>query len=272
VTPEAARDALGALLRDRPHPFPIDRAALLLAVEEYPGLDPQPCQAQLDAYAARVETAAAGLEPRRRMAALRRVLFEEEGFHGNRDAYYDLRNSYLNEVLERKLGIPITLAAVMLGVAGRLGWPLAGVSFPLHFLVRYVDSDEPLAADPFHGGLLLGREELEERWRLATGSEPPAGEALLPPATPEAILTRMLNNIRIIHAHHQRFDRAAEVTTLMGCIVPEEPEIDRQAGYFLLRAGAPHRARLHLERYLDRAPQSPWAAAVRQQLEALREL
>jgi len=211
VRPAEAREQLRRLLAEKREPFPLDRAALLLAVDEYPNLAPESYEARLDAYAERVGLLTAGEgDPRRRLGALRRVIFEDEGFHGNRDAYYDVRNSYLNEVLDRKLGIPISLAAVVLAVGSRLRWPMAGVNFPAHFLVRYAAPAELLAVDPFHGGLILGVEELAERWRFATAAPAPVAAEMLRPAEPRMILLRMLNNIRLVHTEAGH-DRLAEL-------------------------------------------------------------
>lgn len=203
------------------HRFPLDRAALLLAADAYPGLDPAPYEARLDAYAGRVENAlgASEADPRVRLGALRKVLFEEEGFHGNREEYYDPRNSYLNWVLDRKLGIPISLAAVMLGVSRRLEWPLWAVNFPAHVLVRYEGAGEALAVDPFHGGLILGREELEERWRFATGTDAPHPEAMLRPAESRQVVARMLNNLRVIHHARGELARASQLGAQMVAVM-----------------------------------------------------
>jgi regulator of sirC expression with transglutaminase-like and TPR domain len=218
LSPGDARDRLLQLLRAAPDPFPLDRAALLLAADRSPGLDIFPYEDRLDAYACRASSSLPddGAEPRARLAALRRVLFEEEGFHGNRQDYYDVRNSYLHEVLDRKLGIPISLAVLMVGVARRLDWPLQLVNFPMHVLVRYEGPDEILAVDPFHGGLIIGADELEARWRGAAGTEPP--DEMLDPAPARHVLMRMLNNIVLIHSHHGQRRHAEEAAELRRAI------------------------------------------------------
>ncbi|MCC2671216.1 MAG: hypothetical protein K0Q72_3687 [Armatimonadetes bacterium] len=238
--------------------FPLDRVGLLLAADEYPFLDPSLYESQLEELAARTsEAARAGSssdEPRVRLGALRRVLFEEEAFHGDRDNYYDVRNSYLNEVLDRKRGIPISLGAVMVGVARRLDWPLASVNFPNHFLLAYVSESEPLAVDPFHGGLILGQEELEERWRAAIGTSPPPLSRMLQPAEPKSVVIRMLNNIWMVHANARRFHLAILAKEKIALIDPEEPDHERELGYLWVGAGDTARGAEHLSRYLSRAP------------------
>jgi regulator of sirC expression with transglutaminase-like and TPR domain len=270
LEPREAREELRRLLQEAPHPFPIDRAALLLAADVYPQLDLPSYEERLEAYAARVAEAAHGsAEPRRRLTALRRVLFEDEGFHGNRDHYYDVRNGYLNEVLDRKLGIPISLAAVVLGVARRLRWPMDGVSFPAHFLVRYDAPGEPLAIDPFHGGLILGSDELQERWRLSTGQDAPPPQTMLEPAPPALILIRMLNNIRMIHSQQREFRLAALAIEKMALVDPANPYHDRDLGYLYLADRDAARAARYLESYLERMPHAPDAAEVRADLNGL---
>lgn len=273
MEPAEARAALQALLHSSPEPFPLDRAALLLSVEDYPGLEPGAYEARLDHLAERVGNALPApddADPRRRLGALRRVVFEEEGLHGNREQYYELRNSYLHEVLDRKLGIPITLAFVMLGVARRLEWPLRPVNFPAHVLVRYETPDEVLAVDPFHGGLILGPEELAERWRFTTVSDAPPPDRMLVPASPASMLLRMLNNIRLIHDQNRDYRGAASAVARMALVAPEEAEYDRAQGQYLLAAGEWAAAAPCLERFLQRAPWSPEADGVRRRLEEIR--
>ena len=270
----AARTELTALVAAAPHPFPLDRAALLLAVDAYPGLDFAPYEQRLDDFAAQVARscpASGAADPRVRLGAMRRVLFEEAGFHGNRGEYYDVRNSYLNEVLDRKLGIPISLSAVVLGVAHRLGWPMEGVSFPGHFLVRYEHADAPLAIDPFHGGLILGRDELEERWRLATGVPAPGLRQMLTPAAPSTILVRMLNNIWMVHRHEGQFAAAAQAAEKIVLVEPQNPLHARTAGLLWLEAGEPQRAERYLRAYVEAAPHAPDAESVRDRLARLAE-
>lgn len=253
-------------------PFPYDEGALLLAKDAFPGLDPDPYLQALTGFghAVRGEAARRGPDARSCLSALRVVLFEEAGFHGNRAAFDDVRNSYLHEVLDRRLGIPISLAVVMLGVTRRLGWPLIPVNFPGHFLVAWCDEGPPLAVDPFHGGLILGEDELAERWRLTTGQPPPPAREMLRPAAPRAVFVRMLNNIRIVHRAAGRYRAAAEATDRVALLVPSEPLHLRDGGYLWWAAGEVERASRYLEGYLERCPGAPEAARVAAHLRALR--
>lgn len=223
-----ARAELLRLLRDHlfaPRDFPLDRAALLLAVAEYPHLDCALYEERLQGYADRITEHLGGLAPepgegRQRLAVLRRIVYEEAGFRGNRDDYYNPQNSYLNEVLDRKLGIPVSLALVVLGIARRLDWPVWPVNFPNHFLVSYIDGDELLALDAFDG-LILGEEELRERWLLSTGSDPPDVAAMLAPTGPSQVLLRSLNNLRMLYSRARDSDRYHSVLAMMTLIASE---------------------------------------------------
>ncbi len=274
MSPAEARAELVRLLREDRRPFPLDRAALLLAVDEYPELDPARYEAVLNEYAARAASLAPGQvgDARARLVALRRVLFEEEAFHGNREEYYDVRNSYLNEVLDRKLGIPISLGAVVLGAARRLDWPLYSINFPGHFLLGYATAEGVLTIDPFHGGLILDDEELAQRWLIATGARPDRIQEHLRPADPRSVLVRMLNNIRLVHTQKREYQRAAVATEKVLLVEPGNAMHERDLGYLLLGARQVDRAVHHLRNYLSRCPGAPDGDTVREHLDNLRRL
>jgi regulator of sirC expression with transglutaminase-like and TPR domain len=172
----------------------LDRAALLIAAHAHPGLD-------VDAYLARLDELASQCgEPV--LAEVSHVLFGLEGFHGNDAEYYDPRNSYLDDVLDRHTGIPITLSVVLMEVARRVGITLRGVSMPGHFLVR-LDGEPPILLDPFEGGRLLSEHESVARFRAVQGPSVAFDPAYLEPVGAVAILARMLNNLRGIHLQRQ---------------------------------------------------------------------
>ncbi|HEB80915.1 MAG TPA: hypothetical protein ENI71_03450, partial [Chromatiales bacterium] len=138
------------------------RGALEIARLEYPDLDPDAYLWRLDDYAERVRAAGgAGLTDQ--VLALNRILFREEGYAGNLEEYYDPRNSFLNEVMDRRLGLPITLSIVYLEVGRRVGLPVEGVSFPGHFLVKLPVQGGALVLDPFDAGRSLDEEDLQEQ-------------------------------------------------------------------------------------------------------------
>ncbi|HZS39628.1 MAG TPA: transglutaminase-like domain-containing protein [Polyangia bacterium] len=207
------------------------RAALLIAEPEYPGLDLEQYLSALDRLGAdarsRLERPrAAGELPLR---SVTRLLHDELGFRGNADDYYDPRNSFLNEVLDRRVGIPITLGIVMLEVAARAGVQAHGVSFPGHFLVRTPGAEEtsaPRFIDPFDGALLdaAGLRRLMAR---ATGEERDPDPRLLEPASKEQILVRMLNNLRGIYSARGDEERLRGVLERMQILQPTD-ELGRQ--------------------------------------------
>lgn len=209
-------------------------AALLIAVGEYPGLDIEAYLQRIDELATSVQhrlPAQAGLEDT--LVALNQVLFIEHGFSGDTDNYYDPRNSFLNEVLDRKRGIPITLSILYMEVGRRLGLPLKGVSFPGHFLVKFATNEGEVVLDPFSGGSLLSKEDLvgllEETYGQEGASRAPL-ERLLMAAGKKEILVRMLRNLKGIYLHHQQFDKALSVVDQILLITPEQADEVRDRG------------------------------------------
>jgi regulator of sirC expression with transglutaminase-like and TPR domain len=189
-------------------------AALLVADDEYEALDVPHYLSMLDGMAEAVRgRVGPGPEAPALLAAMNHHLFEELGFRGNEEDYYDPKNSFLNEVLDRRVGIPITLSIIFLEVGWRLGLPLSGVSFPGHFLVRLeVDGEGEQLLDPYHGGTALGAPELEDRLHQAMGPGTELSPDHMAAANKRQVLTRMLNNLRGIY---QRLgDRERELSVL----------------------------------------------------------
>lgn len=172
----------------------LDEAALLIAAHARPGLDINAYRYRLDDLARRCGDGA--------VADVTHQLFEAEGFRGNERDYYDPRNSYLDQVLDRRLGIPISLAVVLLEVGRRRGIPLAGVSMPGHFLVRVL-GDPPVLIDPFDGGRLLSASACQERFHALQGPAAVWDPAYLEPVGTRALLARMLTNLRAVHLQRQ---------------------------------------------------------------------
>jgi regulator of sirC expression with transglutaminase-like and TPR domain len=246
--------------------FALDVACLEIARDEYPDLDPAACLAQLDATAAVIRgRLAADAFPEQRVAALNHRLFVEEGFRGNADAYYDPRNSYLNDVLARRTGIPITLSIVYMEVGRRIGLALHGVSFPGHFLVKLRVSRGELLLDPFAGGVPRAPTELRERLRALAG--PAAAEADLTPylaaTPPRQILARALRNLKTIYLKAGDTDRALAVMNRMIAVVPDAPEELRDRGTLYADMGAFRAALDDLQAYLHRRPDAPDGGEVR---------
>jgi regulator of sirC expression with transglutaminase-like and TPR domain len=204
-------------------------AALVIARVECPRLDPDPYIARLDAMgdAARrvVERHAASsgdYSAQCGVKALNEYLFEEMQFTGNRDQYEDPRNSCLNEVLERRTGIPLTLSIVYMEVARRAGLQVDGINFPGHFLVRcpQAHSGHQLVIDPFHSGALLSEHNCRLLLQKHVGTEVAFSRSLLAPATRNQILVRMLLNLKRIYVHMRSFPQARDVTELLLTLTP----------------------------------------------------
>src|SRR5215471_13834550 len=170
------------------------RAALAIARTEYPHLDSDIYLAVLQGFAQRVRSRLArNPTAPETIHALNSVIFGEEHFHGNVEDYYDPRNSFLNEVLDRKLGIPITLALVYEEVARRIGLPLFGVGMPGHFLLKHYDVDGgQVILDPFHGGALLTLQECQQRLDQIYSGQMELQSELLSSVSRRRWLTRML--------------------------------------------------------------------------------
>jgi regulator of sirC expression with transglutaminase-like and TPR domain len=254
--------------------IPLAEAALAIAGEEYRGLDIGAHLRTIDGLGSRV--AARLLPPPRPalqvLAALKSVLFEEERFRGNEAEYYDPRNSFLNEVLGRKLGIPITLCLLYIEVAGRAGLPLQGVGFPGHFLVRCPAGEgmaEDLFVDPFNGGDLLTGEECVARFRaLLHGRE--FDPKFLEPVTPVQILSRMLHNLKKIYVEAGDDVRALWVIDRLILLSPGNLEERRDRGLVSARLGGTASAVKDLSDYLAAAPQAADAEEVAQLLSELK--
>lgn len=247
-------------------------AALLIAAEEYPQLVVEPYLRRLDELAERVKDRQwDATAPVVVLQDLSRVLFEEESFRGNREAYYDARNSFLNDVLDRRLGIPITLSVVYLEVGWRLGLPLHGVNFPGHFLVRYDGEALKLLVDPFQGGMIRFEDEAQDLLDHVYGGSVPLQPAFLRIADRKAVLVRMLENLKGTWLNNRDDVRALSALERILLILPDSPDHVRDLGMVLTRLSRLDEAAVALQRYLALVPDAPDAARVRLLLEQLEE-
>jgi len=246
--------------------------ALLIAAEEYPQLRPAPYLQRLDYLAERVrdhlgdETAAPVV-----LGELSRLLFEEEGFRGNAEAYYDPRNSYLNDVLDRRLGIPITLGIIYLEIGWRLGLPLHGVSFPGHFMLRYEGEALRLLIDPYHGGQIRFEDQAQELLDRVYGGSVRLQPEYLKTATRRDVLVRLLANLKTIHMNTRDDARALAAVDRILLIRPTAAEEMRDRGMLLARLERVEEAIGALESYLDLAPSARDASRVRLLIEELKK-
>jgi regulator of sirC expression with transglutaminase-like and TPR domain len=248
----------------------VAEAALWIAADAaYPALDVPAYLSRLDTLAARARPAVArALSLAEAVATLNAFLFEREGYVGNRADYYDPRNSYLNEVLDRRTGIPITLSLVWVEVARRLGLPAAGVSFPGHFLA-IVRGEEEIVIDAFDGSVAT-EADCEDRLLAALGPEARFERSLLVPAPPRAILVRMLLNLKLVHLHAGRFEAALACCDRILLLDPDATTELRDRGLLHARLECYAAAASDLDRYLALAADDPEAESLRIEVESLR--
>lgn len=202
--------------------------ALLIARLGYPHLDPDPylaCLASMGAAAAERLAAVSEVGSRGAIDTLNRFLFDDEGFSGNTGDYDDPRNSFLNQVLDRRTGIPITLAVVYIEVARRAGIRVDGVNFPGHFLLRFppgpeADPRSAVFVDPFHGGSVLSEDDCRALLLRHAGDRVEFDPRLLVPATKQQILVRMLGNLKRLYVRMRSFPQGRAITDLLLAIDP----------------------------------------------------
>lgn len=240
----------GELLRLPDHELDLGRAALVIARDAYPDLRVADYLERLDEIARRARKAVGKPKGARELVErLNAHLFDVEGFRGNTDDYYDVRNSYFNDVLDRKTGIPITLSVLYMEVARRLGHPIEGIGLPGHFIVRLSGRNE-LFIDPFNRGDILDRDDCLEKVRRLFGSPVDDSPALLAVATKTQILNRILNNLKAIHLKQEAFAKALPVLDKILAIDPDNHQEMRDRGLVLLRLKRFGEARDQLERYV----------------------
>ena len=240
-------------------------AALWVAAEQYEGLDVQGYLSRLAELAelARPSVESAG-SIEQKIAALCRFLYDEYGFRGNRSDYYDARNSFLNDVIDRRTGIPITLAIVYLSVGARLGLPVSGVGFPGHFLLR-CSASETIVIDPFEGSL-LSRADCETRWRATLGADTPFDVRALEAAPARQTLARLIGNLKQIFLAQEEWPRALACIERLLLLVPDDPLELRDRGLLYARLECFSAAAADLRRFLELAPDDPTGAEIHRQL------
>jgi len=245
-----------------------------IARMEYPLLDTSHYVCCLESLAGRVRARMrATPTARETIALLNRALFDEEGLRGNREDYYDPRNSFLNDVLDRKLGIPISLSVIYMDVARRVGFPLAGTGMPGHFLLKHYDAmSGEILIDPFNRGRIVGNIECQQRL-----DEIYCGKIELKPEFTRAvshreILTRMLNNLRQIYFSRRDLSKGLVILDLLLTIPPHSPDLLRERGLVRVNLEQYLGAAQDLGRYVQLRPEAADADDVRETLDMLRQL
>jgi regulator of sirC expression with transglutaminase-like and TPR domain len=266
---QEARRRFAALVEQPEAAIDLTHASLLIAAEEEPSFEVEHYRALLYEM---------GMEARARVAQdqsapvqmLNQFMFEELGFRGNQDNYYDPRNSLLNYVLARRTGIPITLSVVYMDIGRRAGLQVEGVGLPGHFIVRArMGSAEPVLVDPFHGKT-VNEDECQQRLDTVYGGQVPLSEEHLRAATTREILVRMLRNLKGVYAQAQLYRRSLAVVERILMLVPQARDERRDYGLLLAQVHRLPEALAELQAYLRLAPHAPDADSVREQLKKLR--
>ena len=247
-------------------------AALLIAQAEYPHLDRGRYLRLLDQLATEAKRRTSdAMGPYGMVNTLSEYLFDEEGFRGNEADYYDPRNSFLNDVLERKLGIPITLSVVYMEVGRRLELPIVGVGMPGHFLVKYLAPEEEIIIDPFHRGIILSEEECADLLTRSSGEAIPFQPNYMAPVAKKQILARMLNNLRSIYLSREDHHRALGIVERLLLLEPHDHRNVRDRGLLRLSVGDLKGALADLEGYLAASPNASDTTAIDGYAEAIRQ-
>jgi regulator of sirC expression with transglutaminase-like and TPR domain len=254
-------------LRDEKSQVPLDIAALELASIEFPGLDLESAQFRLDNLAEQVQSQlSAGATGLDFIRACNELLFEVLQFRGNEEDYYDPRNSCLNSVLMRRLGIPISLSVVYIELARRLHRPVYGVGLPGHFIVAYEDAEARYWVDPFNGGRILSFADCCALAKQTAGVDLRSNPAVLAPVAKRQILVRMLSNLKAIYLRGEAFEKARQVLDLLIEAMPDYPEEYRHRGLVHLRQLNHRAAKADFETYLRLEPSAPEREQVEKQL------
>lgn len=259
-------DTTLSLLAGNPSaPLDLAELALQMARDEYPDLD---VEAYLNEIAGMAHEARALLrgDLAARVRGLCRYLFHDMGFRGNAQTYYDPRNSYLNDVLERRIGIPISLSAVAMAVGNRAGLQIHGVGLPGHFVVKATEEDEEVLFDPFHGGRLLAPQDCETLVEQVTGVPFSATAQTLQAVPLGVVVVRMLTNLKAVYLRDGDFVRGVRIIERLRQLMPNDPLQERDLGAALFQGGRHGSAIGPLSTYLRLVPEAEDRDAVTQLL------
>ena len=258
---------------DRPEDeIDLGRAALAIATQEYPDLKIDDCLSQLDALGQAVELRMGDEKnPYRIIAALNTVLFKELGFQGNRSEYYDPKNSFLNDVITHKKGIPISLSVIYMEVARRVGLSLAGVGFPGHFLVKYEDGDVEILIDVFNEGEIRSREDLDRMLQQIYRGQVSYQDGFVAALGKRDILRRMLNNLKWIYLERGEPLKSLTVLDQLVILDPRSASEIRDRGLLYITLERYAQALEDLESYLRLAPGADDLEMVKAHIESVRQ-
>lgn len=249
----------------------LDRTAFLIAKTlQYHSLDIGEMVHTIDAMGDELKRFVRGKERTTEMiAAINEYLFQDMGFKGNAEDYYDPRNSYLNDVIARRKGIPITLSVLYIELARRIGLGLQGVGFPAHFLVKYADTDLEVVLDPFNKGRIVTGEDCQALLDQLYNGQVKFEKKFLDAVTNEQIVIRMLRNLKDAFAHSYDYGKSLTATEMILAIEPRLPEEIRDKGLLLYHMGRYSDALPNLSKYIEMEPEAMDIDAV---LQVIREI
>lgn len=270
LSPFAGSPEFQRLLKREPR-ADLVRIALEIARDAYPDLDFDHYLGKIEALTARVrDRCPPGAKPRALLGQINWVLFVEEAFQGNTEDYYDPRNSYLNQVIDRKMGIPISLSVLYASIAAGVGLELAGVNLPAHFLLRAGRGEATIFVDPFHSGALLDHKGCERRIAQIVGRSVALSDLQLAPCGHDLVVTRMLRNLKAIYLERHDYQAALAVLERLAALNPGDPREQRDLGMLWLQLDHPAQAIAPLQAYLEARPQAPDASTIVPLLRAAR--
>jgi regulator of sirC expression with transglutaminase-like and TPR domain len=263
----AARERFQTIVTQPDDQIDLAVAALTIAQEDYPDLDIEVYLAHLDRMAAAVQqTLPAERYPLRIIKAINAYLYDELGFVGNTANYYDPRNSFLNDVLERRTGIPITLSLVYLEIAQRIDFPMVGVDMPAHFLIRPDIAEVEFLVDAFHHGEVMFVNDCQHRLEQIYGHPIAFDSNFLERTTPRRFLARLLSNLKMIYLNQEDWHKALATIERLLLLFPGTPLQVRDRGLLYYQLGNWVDARQDLQVYLDHEPDARDAAVIEQLL------
>ncbi|MEJ2660247.1 MAG: transglutaminase-like domain-containing protein [Desulfobacteraceae bacterium] len=269
---EAIRRQFADLVEKPEDDIELVEAALLIARTAFPDLSVSDCTEFLNRWAERLRKSL-GDSPSAGdiLIHLNRILFDEEGFRGNRQNYYDPQNSFLNRVLERKLGIPISLSLIYSEVGRRAGFPVHGIALPGHFIVGLLHASGTLFIDPFNRGEILTEKECQQRIEARYGRPAALDKGWKTPATKKEILRRVLRNLKAIYRHLNQDLQSFEMIQWILAVDPDAPAELKERGLLYEAMGNDAFAVRDLERYLEVDPTSDDNDLIAQKIELLRQ-
>ncbi|WP_041933265.1 transglutaminase-like domain-containing protein [Gloeothece verrucosa] len=246
------------------------KASLYLAQQEYPKLDIDEYLNALDTMAQEIkERLPDSFYPLKIIQTINHYLFEDLGFEGNRTDYYDPRNSFLNQVIDRRTGIPITLSVVYLEIAKRLDFPMVGIGMPGHFIIRPNFEEAGIFVDAYNQGEILFEQDCEQRLQEVYQQPVKLEPHFLEPVTNQQILGRILTNLKYIYLNGQQFFKALTILEYILLIFPNHPLELRDRGLIYYHLGETQKASQDLGFYLALLPDAQDAQVIRQLLEKM---